>query len=148
MAKPLAPYFTYEELGVLGCEDRIVQNAIEVCHIILIPVREHFAKPVRVHDGYRDWEHNMRVGGKPTSFHLYDEGKGAGDFDVVGAGLVQVFDWIRLESKLMFDKIILEKRGGIPRCIHAQINRFAQPRRLAYVGGTGDSTSYQKVEVH
>jgi hypothetical protein len=62
--------------------------------------------------------------------------------------LTELFRWIRLESKLKFDKVILEHSfDGIPRCVHLQVDVELPYRRLAYVGLTGDGKTYTPVEV-
>lgn len=148
MDQNLTDHFMQSELGVIGCEDRIVQNAQFICESVLEPIRAHFDSPVRVHDGYRDPAHNARVGGKPASFHLYQDGHCAADIDVLGHGLKEAFDWIRLQSGLGFDKCILEANSsGVPACIHIQVDRLNQPRRQAFVGGIGDSQNYTEVSV-
>jgi zinc D-Ala-D-Ala carboxypeptidase len=144
----LSPHFSQRELGVIGCEQRIIDNAIFICMNLMEPIRAHFNSPINVHDGYRDIGHNTRVGGKPTSFHLFDGGKSAADFDITGHGFKEVFDWIRLTSKLAFDKVILETNlAGHPANIHLQVDRNNAPRRQAFIGGTGNSAHYTQVEV-
>jgi hypothetical protein len=143
----LTQHFTDEELGLAGCDVRIVSNATYLCERILEPIRAHYDKPIRIHSGYRDPVHNARVGGKPDSWHLYEGNHAAADFDVVGVLLKDCFDWIRLQSKLNFDKVIIEYAGDQPATIHIQVDAIEEPRRLAYVGGTGDSHSYTPVMV-
>lgn len=146
----LSPHFSDKELGVIGCEQRIIDNATFICINLLEPIRQHYLKPINVHDGYRDPGHNDRVGGKATSFHLFTDGRAAADIDVggdVSPTYRQVFDWIRLESKLPFDKVILERNAtGADAVIHLQIDRNNPPRRQAFIGGTGASTQYTLVQ--
>lgn len=143
----LTEHFTDEELGVADCEQRLVNNASFLCQQLLEPIRNRWNHPVRVHDGYRDPGHNARVGGKQTSFHLFDNGKAAVDFDVVGVDLRETFDWIRLQSGLPFDKVILEFSGGHPACVHLQVDSQNKPRRQAFTGETGDGKNYVQVQV-
>lgn len=143
----LSPHFSDKELGVIGCEQRLLDNAIYLCINLLEPIRAHFNNSVNIHDGYRDPSHNARVGGKTASFHLFDGGKSAADIDVTNHNYREVFDWIRLHSKLPFDKVILEHNStGIDSVIHLQIDRNNAPRREAYVGGTGNSQQYTLVQ--
>jgi len=150
----LTEHFTAAELGVLDCDARIVEAARDLCVRILEPIRAHFGAPVRVHSGYRDPKHNARVGGKPLSWHLFMHMAGgtqtAVDFDVIGVATDHVFDWMRLHSKLPFDKAILERdRSGRPACMHVQYaSGVDSQRRLAYVGSTGAATDYVPVEVN
>jgi hypothetical protein len=96
--------------------------------------------------------------GSQTSWHLFTGSQAAADFDELNVGLRTVFDWICLESKLPFEKCILEtSASGVPRCIHIQIERVVEaegfvsgtqpPRRFAYKGNTGAGTVYVPVQV-
>lgn len=143
----LTEHFSDYELGVAGLNSRLLTAAQYLCQTLLEPIRSKFG-PVRIHDGYRNPEHNAQVGGKPTSWHQFNGTESAADFDCVNAGFREVFDWIRLESKLPFDKVILESNSaGEPRCIHIQVDANAVPRREAYTGSTGAGTVYTRVDV-
>lgn len=143
----LTEHFADTELGVAGCDVRLVVNAQYLCSQLLEPIRARFGT-VRVHDGYRDAGHNARVGGKTASFHLFEDGCAAADIHAVGCTLQQLFDWIRLDSGLPFDKVILEKNSqGLPACVHLQTDLKNAPRREAYIGSTGAATDYVRVEV-
>lgn len=143
----LTEHFSDAELGVVGCDDRLVANARYICNELLEPLRAKFG-PISVHDGYRDPGHNARVGGKATSYHLFEDGRAAADVSALQAPLGDVFDWIRLESGLPFDKVILEvNASGAAACVHLQIDSLAAPRRQAFIGQTGAGTVYVPVEV-
>ena len=143
----LTEHFEDYELGVDGAPPEIVANAVYICEQLLEPIRAQFG-PVNVHDGYRPPAHNEAVGGKPTSYHLYDGTQSAADIDALPTGYQQVFDWIRLESGLPFDKVILETNpAGEPATVHLQIDSGLPPRRLAYTGQTGAGTAYSPAEV-
>ena len=138
----LTEHFTDAELGVVGCDAQLVENARYICQEILEPIRTKFG-PVRVHDGYRDPGHNTRVGGKPDSFHLFEWGRAAVDIDAQYVAVQDLFDWLRLESKLPFDKVIMESNSrGTPATVHIQVDRLNPPRRLAYTGHTGNGETY------
>lgn len=143
----LSEHFSDAELGVAGADARLVDNAQALCEQVLEPLRAHWGA-VRVHDSYRDSGHNARVGGKADSYHLYEGGRCAADFDVPGYGCAVIFDWLRLQSGLPFDKAILESAAdGEPVCVHVQYDRCAAPRREAYTGSTGAGAAYLRVEV-
>jgi hypothetical protein len=143
----LTEHFADTELGVAGCEERLIESARSICTELLEPIRAKFG-PVSVHDGYRDPGHNIRVGGKVTSFHLFAGGRSAADISVQNATCDALFDWIRLESGLPFDKAILEFNAtGIPATVHLQIDQLNKPRRLAYTGSTGAGREYTPVPV-
>lgn len=143
----LTPHFADTELGVAGANAQLVANATYICQQLLEPIRAQFG-PVHVHDGYRPPAHNSAVGGKPTSYHLFTGTQSAADIDALPTDYQTVFDWIRLQSGLPFDKVILESNAdGSPACIHLQIDSAVAPRRLAYTGSTGAGTVYTPVQV-
>jgi hypothetical protein len=143
----LTEHFADTELGVDGAASQIIANAMYICQELLEPIRAQFG-PVHVHDGYRPPAHNAAVGGKLTSYHLYDGTQSAADIDVLPTDYQAAFDWIRLESGLPFDKVILETNDAdVPACIHLQIDSAVAPRRQAYVGKTGAGTVYTPVAV-
>lgn len=116
----LTPHFTDVELGVAGTSSQLISNATFLCSQVLEPLRAKFG-PIIVDDGYRDPDHNSRVGGKPASFHLFEDGKAAADVRSPRTPNETMFDWLRLESKLPFDKIILERDPqGYAACRMAQ----------------------------
>jgi hypothetical protein len=144
----LTKHFAEKEFAVLGCEARIVENARFLCERILEPLRIHFGVPVVVNSGYRNPEHNKAVGGKPGSWHLFKDGKSAADVVVAGVDVVLVFEWLRLESGLPFDRVIMEtNKNGVPVIVHIQVDRNNVPARLGFIGATGDSKSYDEVKV-
>lgn len=144
----LSDYFKSTEIGVEGCGQRIINLASYICEEFLDKIHEHFNEPVIVHDGFRDTEHNKRVGGKPTSWHLFNGDQCAVDFHVQNTDLFIVFEWLRTESNLKFDKVILEhNKNGVAACVHLQCCKYSQPRLQAFIGGTGDSHNYEEVPV-
>jgi hypothetical protein len=146
MAK-LTEHFTDRELGVDDTELRVLENATFLCAEILEPIRTRFGA-VRINSGYRDPGDNDRVGGKATSFHLFGGGTAAADVVATAVPVTELFDWLRLESGLPFDKVILESNASqVPVVVHIQVDRLKPPRRLAYTGSTGAGTKYVPVEV-
>jgi zinc D-Ala-D-Ala carboxypeptidase len=119
-----------------------------ICQTILEPLRLHYNRPVHITSGYRTPEQNQAAGGVPDSYHTFTADKGAVDFRVEGTPIQGVFDWIRLESPLPFDKVILERRRGASgddgACIHLQVND--NPRKLAYLGETHGTGHYIQVD--
>jgi len=139
----LSEHFEDTELGVAGCEQRLIDNAQFLCTQILEPLRSKFGAII-INDGYRDPGHNARVGGKPASYHLFEDGKAAADVRAVVATPSQIFDWLRFESDLLFDKVILERNAtGYASVVHVQIDRLNLPRRQAFTGDTGAGQVYQ-----
>ena len=120
-----------------------------LCQTLLESVRTHFNKPMLIMSGYRSPKHNVLIGGVPTSYHLYTSDHAAADFVVPGTPLADVFDWIRLESHLPFDQVILERAKGrnddVGACIHVQT--CTHPRRMALIGETHGQGVYRRAEV-
>jgi hypothetical protein len=181
----LTDNFTEEEFGVHEFPDevsgidreRIRSGARILAMELLEPSRVWLGEPLVVTSGYRPPEHNRAVGGKSTSFHLYTFGHAAADFKPRSKPVISLFDWLRLESGLPFDKIILEVAPGTvvpaqldalgtflkngkplaeafallpglkPLVIHGQTDVNNAPRRLAFVGSTGDAQRYIPVKV-
>ena len=115
------------------------------CSEILEPIRKRFGSMV-ITSGYRCPALNALVHGVPDSDHQWNSERIAADFFTPQADLKEVFDWLRLESNLLFDQVIREHssgRGG--DCIH--ISYRLHPRRMAMVGATHNQTGYQHVEV-
>ena len=110
----LSPNFTLEELEYSAtakkhgldncCPDNLVQkNLISLVTNVLQPVRDHFAKPVKVNSCYRGIELNKHVGGSGTSQHCKGE---AADIEIMGLPNHELAEWIR--DNLTFDQLILE----------------------------------------
>jgi hypothetical protein len=144
----LSTHFADTELGVAGCSPQIIANAVQLCTLLLEPIRAKFG-PVNVHDGYRTPEHNQRVGGAADSQHLYLGLNSAADFDSMPTMYRVIFDWIRLSSHLPFDQVILEHNSaGQPRCIHISYNgALTTQRRMALEGMTNGQSGYTHVAV-
>lgn len=90
--------------------EEIVTNLKTLAEKVLQPVRNHFAKGVKVNSGYRAPEVNAAVGGSRTSDHT----KGmAADIEIPGLPNAELAQWI--ESNLDYTQLILEfYTPGIP----------------------------------
>jgi zinc D-Ala-D-Ala carboxypeptidase len=148
----LTDHFADTELGVSGCVPQIVANATQLCTILLEPIRAQFG-PVAISDGYRDPAHNAAVGGvSGHSQHLYLDQNSAADIaGLADSTLENAFDWIRLESHLPFDQVILEVNptSKLPSCIHISYNgALSKQRREALTGETNGAGAYQVVAVN
>ena len=150
----LSAHFDSGEFAVGGTAGAIPETLLpiftEMCEKLLEPVREQFGLPIRITSGYRSPERNAAVGGVPASQHIATAHQCACDFQMPGQLLDDVFDWIRLESFLPFDQVILE-RGRQPRhrsadCIHISYTR--QPRLMALEGSTHGRGAYTQVAVN
>lgn len=64
----VAPNFRVEEFACKDGSDEILIDFELVA--LLQRIRDHFGKSVKVNSGYRTKEHNAKVGGSATSYHL------------------------------------------------------------------------------
>ena len=91
-----------------GIDNSIVDDDVLYCasclaNSILQPVREHFAKPVRINSGFRCSALNKAIGGSQTSQHSKGE---AADIEIIGVSNYVLAKWI--EENLSYDQLILE----------------------------------------
>jgi len=152
----VSEHFSDQQFGWPGGVNPDIDNLLQVfCSRILEPIVARFGL-LRVTSGYRSPAHNARVG-VANSFHVWSETRIAADVQLQhrrraerpdGADLSALFDWLRLESGLPFDKIILErgKTAGSEAddCVHIQFQLHPHPRREAY---QGNAWKYVAVEV-
>lgn len=120
------------------------------CVSILEPIRAKFGA-LRVTSGYRAPDDNKATGGVQQSQHIYNAAHCAADFQAESHGVFEVFNWIRLESGLQFDQVILEYDKAAPAdssraCVHTSYTS-GTPRRMALVGNTHGEGAYAKVQV-
>ena len=151
----LSEHFQDFELDVSGEASRVVGNARFLCLQILEPLREEFGA-LKIHSGFRNAVHNEAIGGVHGSFHLYDGDECAADFSPLtpGTTLQTIFDWMRFDSDLPFDHVILEHDpiDRKPKCIHVQAhvedaNRRARKAFLRATGMATDTTEVECLEV-
>lgn len=144
----LSAHFALIEFEKHGALDpKFVPFLAEFCGSILEPIRLKFGA-LAVTSGNRSAAFNAATGGVCNSEHVYTDAQCAADFvSATGAELQAIFDWIRMESGLDFDQVILEadKEIGAPSCIH--VGSRATPRRMALVGQTHGTGAYREVEV-
>lgn len=147
----LSDHFTDRELNVESADLRIKDNARFLCQRILESIREKFG-PLHITSGYRPADHNAAVGGVRDSEHQYHDDHAAADFRPVDANipLTQVFNWVRLESRLPFRQVILEHDHATqqPECIHVSARVNGNDKHEALIGGTHGTEGYTKVEAN
>jgi zinc D-Ala-D-Ala carboxypeptidase len=87
-----------------------IANLVVLCEKVLQPVRDHYARGVKVNSGYRHPEVNAKVGGSKTSDHC----KGmAADIEIPGVPNHELAEWI--SKNLPFTQVILEfYTPGVP----------------------------------
>ena len=148
----LSEHFADTELGVVGASPQIVANAVQLCETLLEPIRAQFGA-ASLSNGYRPELANEAAGGVSDSQHLYLEQNSAADMvRFANADLPTAFDWIRLQSGLSFDQVILEYAAHVepltPACIHISYNgALATQRRMALYGYTNGAGPYTPAEV-
>ena len=77
---------------------------------VLQPVRDHFAKGVKVNSGFRNKEVNTRVGGSKNSDHTRGQ---AADIEIPGVPNAELAEWIK--DNLQFNQLLLEfYTPGVP----------------------------------
>lgn len=90
--------------------DDVVANLRILSEKVLQPVRDHFAKGVKVNSGYRAPEVNAAVGGSKTSDHCLGM---AADIEIPGLPNAELAQWI--EANLEYTQLILEfYTPGVP----------------------------------
>jgi hypothetical protein len=87
-----------------------IANLTELAGKVLQPVRDHFAKGVKVNSGFRHPDVNAKVGGSKTSDHCKGQ---AADIEIPGVANAELAEWIK--DNLEFTQLILEfYTPGIP----------------------------------
>jgi uncharacterized protein YcbK (DUF882 family) len=87
-----------------------IENLKRLCEQVLQPVRNHYAKGVKVNSGYRHPEVNAKVGGSKTSDHCKGQ---AADIEIPGVANAELAQWIA--ENLTFTQVILEfYTQGVP----------------------------------
>lgn len=113
----------------------------ELCVQILEPIRIHFDAPMRITSGYRSPASNDQAHGVSKSQHIANAGMCAADFFILGySDMRPVFDWIRSQSDLPFDQVILE-HGHSADVVHVSWMKAFQ-RREALEGKTNNMSAY------
>ena len=87
-----------------------LENLTILCECVLQPVRDHFAKGVKVNSGFRHPDVNAKVGGSKTSDHCRGM---AADIEIPGVANAELAQWI--VDNLIFRQVILEfYTPGVP----------------------------------
>ena len=120
--------------------EEYVASYRSLCETILEPIRSHLGLPLRITSGYRSPESNAAAHGVPASQHCATDQYCAADWWVPTADMREVFDWVRLQSGLVWDQLILEHDGGTLSIIH--VSWSTTPRRMALEGATANKTGY------
>jgi hypothetical protein len=91
-------------------DQTVISNMQELAVNVLQPVRDHFARGVKVNSGFRHPEVNARVGGSRTSDHTRGM---AADIEIPGVPNHELAEWIK--ANLPYTQLILEfYTRGVP----------------------------------
>jgi len=142
----LSTHFDLFEFELDGpMPEAVVPTYQKQCQLQLEPIRTQFGQPVVITSGYRSPAANAAAHGVSNSQHEATPIYCASDFRVKGmeTNLRPVFDWIRENSELPFDQVILEHdpQAGTD-IIHISWSA-AFNRRMALEGETANQDAYQ-----
>jgi hypothetical protein len=116
----LSPNFSLNELTQSetalrkGLNNEPTQEIISALQLLAVsvlqPIRDHYAKGVKVNSGYRSPEVNASVGGSKTSDHCKGQ---AADIEIPGVANAELAEYIK--DTLQFTQLILEfYTQGVP----------------------------------
>jgi hypothetical protein len=116
----LSPNFSLNELTQSetalrkGLNNEPTQEIISALQLLVVnvlqPIRDHYAKGVKVNSGYRSPEVNASVGGSKTSDHCKGQ---AADIEIPGVANAELAEYIK--ERLQFTQLILEfYTPGVP----------------------------------
>jgi hypothetical protein len=123
----VSPHFTFFELtktdhsefqeGNRDVPGDLLRNLFVLAWGLLEPIRRHYNRPLKVHSAFRSPALNRELGGaSATSQHCYGQ---AADIHVDGIPAKDLFDWLRLKSKLPFGQVIHEP----PSTVHISVGQ-------------------------
>lgn len=122
-------------------DETVVDAYVQLCTAILEPLRTWAGEQIFVTSGYRSTEVNARIGGAKNSQHVATADYCAADFYFESHPTMEApFAWLRLDSGLLYDQIILET-GKYRSILHVSWSKI--PRRMALVGPTFNRGPYE-----
>lgn len=145
----LTTHFARVEFEVDGSPmpDDCVSMYTVLCHNLLEVLRAQFGIPIEITSGYRTSLENRHDGGVADSQHVATSEYCAADFKFEVPGDFNVvmrpaFDWIREQSNLVWDQLILEHNPERDDIIHLSLTR-ATNRRQALEGEVENRSAYE-----
>jgi zinc D-Ala-D-Ala carboxypeptidase len=117
-----------------------IANLTELAGKVLQPVRDHYAKGVKVNSGFRHPEVNAKVGGSKTSDHCKGQ---AADIEIPGVPNAELAQWIA--DNLSFTQLILEfYTPGVPDSgwVHVSYNPDNLKKQVMTATKQGGKTVY------
>ena len=126
--------------------DECVPMYTVIAHMILEPLRTDFQIPIKITSGYRTLSENEAAGGSHTSQHLATDNYAAVDFKfrahLENVNMRPAFDWLRQQTHMVWDQMILEHTSGAGDIIHISLTRKLN-RREALEGDTSNLSAYE-----
>ena len=123
--------FMVGEAGDKNPKQWQIDNITRLVNEILQPLRDQCGSPIKISSGIRTKEGNAKIGGVPTSQHLYGE---AGDFELPSSRnsfdkYKKVFDYV--VSSLPYRQVFLYlTTNGKPRFIHVSTHPSDTTRKI------------------
>jgi hypothetical protein len=112
--------------------EKEIGNLKLLCEKVLQPVRDHFARGVKVNSGYRSPATNQAAGGSPTSDHCRGQ---AADVEIPGVPNAELAQWIA--DNLDFRQLILEfYTPGIPDSGWVHVSYVAEDNKKQVLTAT------------
>lgn len=138
----LTEHFDREEFELHGVmPEECVPMYTSLAHTLLEVIRAQFGQPMRITSGYRNAADNAAVHGVRNSQHEATANQCAADFEIVATkDLRAVFDWVRQQTNLVWDQLILEHSSG-DDIIHISLVRGTN-RRQALEGKVENMSAY------
>ena len=107
----------------------IIISLSALCHMVLQPLRDHFAEPVRISSGYRCQALNTLVGGVYNSQHILGQ---AADIYLDGDTKREAEYFRYIRDNLDYDQLILEGNQSTS-WIHVSYVSHKKNRRKAWM---------------
>ena len=86
-----------------------LEALVDLCELMLEPIRNHYERPVVVSSGFRALAVNKAIGSKDASQHTKGE---AADIEIPGLDNLELYYWVA--ENLDFDQLILDFYTGEP----------------------------------
>jgi hypothetical protein len=143
MSMQLTPHFAREEFELDGkMPDECVPMYTVLCHNLIEVIRAHFGMAMEITSGYRPPAANEAAHGVKNSQHVATEDYCAADFKFVGrTDMRPCFDWVRQQTSLVWDQLIMEHDPGASDIIHISVTRTVN-RRMALEGSIENLSAY------
>src|SRR6266699_1788643 len=141
----LTEHFDLEEFELDGkAPEATIPMYTVLCHNLLEPLRIKFGIPIVVTSGYRSPTDNEHAHGVRNSQHVATADYCAADFkfkDDTANWCLMAFDWLREQTNLVWDQLILEHELSGGSILHLSVTKTVN-RRAALEGDTANRSAY------